>query len=51
MKQLIKDSVHRFEQKFGDNITDSKSFDVYVKSKQQVLESEISSHSKFMAEE
>ena len=61
MKQLIKDSVHRFEQKLSDNIkTDAKSFYKYVKEKQQVKDSvgplkgrngEISSDSKFMAEE
>ena len=61
MKQLIKDSVQRFEQKLGDNIKhDSKSFCKYVKSKQQVknsigplkgLNGEISSDSKFVAEE
>ena len=61
MKQLIKDSVQRFEQKLGDNIKhDSKSFYKYVKSKQQVKDSigrpkgqngEVSSDSKFMAEE
>ena len=61
VKQLIKDSVKRFEQKFGENIkTDSKSFYKYVKSKQQVKDSigllkgqngELSSDSKFMAEE
>ena len=61
VKQLIKDSVHSFEQKLADNIkTDSKSFYKYVKEKQQVKDSvgplkgrngEISSDSKFMAEE
>ena len=61
VKQLIKDSVQRFEQKLGDNIKhDSKSFYKYVKSKQQVKDSigplkgqngEVSSDSKFMAEE
>ena len=40
VKQLIKDSVQRFEQKLGDNIKhDSKSFYKYVKSKQQVKDS------------
>ena len=40
MKQFIKDSVQRFEQKLGDNIKhDSKSFYKYVKSKQQVEDS------------
>ena len=61
VKQLIKDSVKRFEQKLGENIkTDSKTFYKYVKSKQQVKDSigplkgqngELSSDSKFMAEE
>ena len=60
VKQLIKDSVQRFEQKLGDNIKhDSKSFYKYVKSKQQVKDSigplkgqngEVSSDSNFMAE-
>ena len=37
VKQLIKDSVQRFEQKLGDNIKhDSKSFYKYVKSIQRV---------------
>ena len=61
MKQLIKDSVKYFEKKLGENIkTDSKSFNKYVKSKQQVKDSigplkgqngEIISNSKFKAEE
>ena len=61
VKQLVKDSVQRFEQKLGDNIKhDSKSFYKYVKSKQQVKDSigplkgqngEVSSDLKFMAEE
>ena len=61
VKQLIRDSVKRFEQKLGENIkTDSISFYKYVKSKQQVKDTigpirnssdEISSDSQFMAEE
>ena len=61
VKQLIKDTVQRFEQKLGDNIKhDSESFYKYVKSKQQIKDSigpqkgqngEISSDSKFTAEE
>lgn len=61
VKQRIRESVARFEQKLGENIKhDSKSFYKYVKSKQQVKDSigplkgnsgEISSNSNFMAEE
>ena len=40
VKQLIRESVHCFEQKLGENIKhDSKSFYKYVKSKQQVRDS------------
>ena len=61
VKQHIRESVARFEQKLGENIKhDSKSFYIYVKSKQQVKPSigplkgnsgEISSNSNFMADE
>ena len=61
VKELIRDSVRRFEQKLCENIKqDSMSFYKYVKSKQQVKDNigplkgqngEVSSNSKLMAEE
>ena len=61
VRELILDSVRRFEQKLGENIKhDPKSFYKYVKSKQQVKESigslkgqngEVSPDSNFMTEE